>query len=127
MQWNSTLTAVTIYLIRLIQMINVMDTLLKKVKLDLQLTPYRVLATGPAHGFVEFVPNSHTLTSILDKYEKPNPIRKFFEQHNPKPQTLAKVLDTFVKSCGEYARCRIAARSTVVTRCRMLSDRLYRC
>jgi phosphatidylinositol 3-kinase len=77
-----------------------MDTLLKKVKLDLQLTPYRVLATGPAHGFVEFVPKSHTLTSILDKFDKDNPIRRFFEQHNQKPQTLAKVLDTFVKSCG---------------------------
>ncbi len=79
-----------------IQMINLMDTLLKKVKMDLQLTPYRVLATGPAHGFVEFVPNSHTLASILGTYD--GDIRKFFEQHNPKPQALAKVLDTFVKS-----------------------------
>jgi len=84
----------------IIQMINLMDSLLKKVKLDLQLTPYRVLATGPSHGFVEFVPNSHTLTSILDKYDKD--IRRFLEQHNPKPQTLAKVLDTFVKSCASY-------------------------
>lgn len=83
-------------------MINLMDTLLKQVKLDLQLTPYRVLATGPQHGFVEFVPASHTLTSILDKFDKPNPIRKFFEQHNPKPQVLAKVLETFVKSCAGY-------------------------
>lgn len=48
------------------------------------------------------MPNSHTLTSILDKFDKD--IRKFFEQHNPKPQALAKVLDTFVKSCGQITK-----------------------
>jgi len=84
----------------LLQLITLMDALLKKVKLDLQLTPYRVLATGPGHGFVEFVEQSHTITSILAKYD--SDIRKFFEQHNPKPQVLAKVLDTFVKSCAGY-------------------------
>lgn len=41
----------------------------QKVNLDLQLTPYRVLATGPDSGFVEFVPNSHTLSSVLKKFD----------------------------------------------------------
>lgn len=41
---------------------------LQKVKLDMQLTPYRVLATGPEHGFVEFVPNSYTLSSVLKNW-----------------------------------------------------------
>jgi len=36
-------------------MINLMDNLLKKVNLDLKLTPYRVLATSTSDGFVEFV------------------------------------------------------------------------
>jgi hypothetical protein len=34
----------------IIQMINLMDSLLKRFKLDLKLTPYRVLATGPEDG-----------------------------------------------------------------------------
>lgn len=84
----------------MIQMINLMDSLLKKVNLDLKLTPYRVLATGPEDGFVEYVANSHTLTSILEKHNKD--IRKFFHVHNPKPQKLSKVLNTFVKSCAGY-------------------------
>jgi len=84
----------------IIQMINLMDSLLKKVKLDLKLTPYRVLATSPLHGFVEFVPNSHTLTSVLEHFDKD--IRKFFDKHHPKVQNLQKALDTFVKSCAGY-------------------------
>jgi phosphatidylinositol 3-kinase len=44
----------------IIQMINLMDSLLKAVNLDLCLTPYRVLATAATDGFVEFVPNSST-------------------------------------------------------------------
>ena len=43
---------------------------MKKVRLDLQLTPYRVLATAPNNGFVEFVRDSHTLTEVLDDHNK---------------------------------------------------------
>jgi len=84
----------------IIQMVNLMDSLLKKVKLDLKLTPYRVLATSPDDGFVEYVPNSFTVTSILEKYDKD--IRKFFSKFNPRPHDLQRVLDTFVKSCAGY-------------------------
>jgi len=58
------------------------------------------LATGPTDGFVEFVPESHTLTSIFDNYGRD--IRKFLEKHNPKPKDMAKALDTFVKSTAGY-------------------------
>jgi phosphatidylinositol 3-kinase len=85
----------------IIQMINLMDSLLKKVKLDLQLTPYRVLATGPADGFVEFVPDSYTLTSILDSSNHGS-IQNFFQFHNNSPQALNKVLDNFTKSSAGY-------------------------
>jgi len=84
----------------IIQMVNLMDSLLKKVKLDLKLTPYRVLATSPDDGFVEYVPNSFTVTSILEKYDKD--IRKFFSKFNARPHDLQRVLDTFVKSCAGY-------------------------
>ena len=48
----------------MIQMINLMDSLLKNVRLDLQLTPYRVLATSSVDGFVEFVPNCTLRTAL---------------------------------------------------------------
>lgn len=84
----------------IIQMINLMDSLLKKVKLDLKLTPYRVLATSPVDGMLEFVPDSHTITSVLADHNKD--IREFFQKHNPKPSDMQRCLDTFVKSCAGY-------------------------
>lgn len=85
----------------MIQMINLMDSLLKKVKLDLKLTPYRVLATSPSHGFVEFVPNSYGLTTVLAENNKD--IRSFLQKYNPKPVNKPwPALDTFVKSCAGY-------------------------
>ncbi len=38
-------------------MLSLMDRLLKLENLDLQLTPYRVLATAQDEGMVEFVPS----------------------------------------------------------------------
>jgi phosphatidylinositol 3-kinase len=83
-----------------IQMFNLMDSLLKKVKLDLKLTPYRVLATSPNDGFVEYVANSYTVQNILENYGRD--LKKFFQTHNPKLSDQAEVLDTFVKSCAGY-------------------------
>jgi phosphatidylinositol kinase/protein kinase (PI-3 family) len=106
-----------------IQLINLMDSLMKKVRLDLQLTPYRVLgmnssvhsltlmkcatrahsfrvhhgiATAPNNGFVEFVRDSHTLTEVLDDHGRD--IGVFLEKHNPKPAAKKRALDTFVRS-----------------------------
>lgn len=39
----------------ILQMITLMDKLLRKENLDLRLTPYRVLATSTKHGFVQFI------------------------------------------------------------------------
>lgn len=47
-----------------IQMIDLMDQLLKNENLDLRLTPYKILATSPAAGMIQFVPND-TLDTIL--------------------------------------------------------------
>lgn len=49
-----------------IQIINLMDQLLKNENLDLKLTPYKILATSPIAGLIQFVPNE-TLDSILNK------------------------------------------------------------
>ena len=84
-----------------IQLINLMDQMLKRVNLDLKLTPYRVLATGPDDGFVEFVPNSYALAYILNKYD--NSIARFFQEFNKKPSEIQNALDTFIRSCAGYA------------------------
>lgn len=43
---------------QVIQMVSLMDRLLKLENLDLHLTPYRVLATGQDEGMLEFIPSS---------------------------------------------------------------------
>ncbi|KAK6456022.1 1-phosphatidylinositol 3-kinase [Scheffersomyces xylosifermentans] len=47
-----------------IQIINLMDQLLKSENFDLKLTPYKILATSPIAGMIQFVPNE-TLDTIL--------------------------------------------------------------
>eukprot|EP00163_Fabomonas_tropica_P021263 TRINITY_DN3727_c0_g1_i2.p1 TRINITY_DN3727_c0_g1~~TRINITY_DN3727_c0_g1_i2.p1 ORF type:complete len:864 (-),score=149.89 TRINITY_DN3727_c0_g1_i2:265-2856(-) len=86
-----------------IQIISLMDKLLKRENLDLRLTPYRVLATSATHGFVEFVP-SKSMAAVLA--ESKGNILDFFAKHHPdesRPYGVApEVLDTFVKSCAGY-------------------------
>ena len=50
-----------------IQIIDLMDQLLKNENLDLKLTPYKILATSPIAGLIQFVPNE-TLDSILSRH-----------------------------------------------------------
>lgn len=47
-----------------IQIINLMDQLLKNENLDMKLTPYKILATSPVAGLIQFVPNE-TLDAVL--------------------------------------------------------------
>lgn len=47
-----------------IQIINLMDQLLKNENLDLKLTPYKILASSPVAGLIQFVPNE-TLDTVL--------------------------------------------------------------
>lgn len=49
-----------------IQIINLMDQLLKNENLNLKLTPYKILATSPIAGLIQFIPNE-TLDSVLSK------------------------------------------------------------
>lgn len=48
----------------ILQMITLMDKLLRKENLDLKLTPYRVLATSTKHGFLQFI-DSFTVAEVL--------------------------------------------------------------
>lgn len=49
-----------------IQIITLMDQLLKNENLNLKLTPYKILATSPVAGLIQFVPNE-TLDTVLSK------------------------------------------------------------
>ncbi|KAG1342793.1 hypothetical protein COCNU_05G010220 [Cocos nucifera] len=73
-----------------IQMVTLMDRLLKLENLDLHLTPYRVLATGQDEGMVEFIPSS----SLAQKFHP--------DEDGPFGIT-AQCLETFIKSCAGYS------------------------
>ncbi len=86
-----------------IQMVSLMDFLLKRVNLDLKLTPYRILATGPRDGMIEFVGRSSPVSEVLAKY---GTIHDYFRAHHPDPSAPfgvePDVIATFLKSCAGY-------------------------
>jgi phosphatidylinositol 3-kinase len=49
-------------------MVTLMDQLLQRVALDLKLKPYRILATGPRDGLMEFVGGSIPVSEVLSKH-----------------------------------------------------------
>jgi phosphatidylinositol 3-kinase len=81
-----------------IQIIMLMDRLLKNENLDLKLSPYHILATGPYAGAVQFVPST-TLASIPS-------ILDFLKNNNPDPKAPLGVrketMETYIKSCAGY-------------------------
>ncbi|GAB4839778.1 hypothetical protein Ancab_020488 [Ancistrocladus abbreviatus] len=86
-----------------VQMVYLMDRLLKLENLDLHLTPYKVLATGQDEGMVEFVP-SRSLAQILSEHRT---IIGFLQKFHPDPEgpfgITATCLETFIKSCAGYS------------------------
>uniref|UniRef100_A0A336M345 Phosphatidylinositol 3-kinase catalytic subunit type 3 n=1 Tax=Culicoides sonorensis TaxID=179676 RepID=A0A336M345_CULSO len=86
----------------ILQMITLMDKLLQKEKVDLKLTPYRVLATSSKHGLVQFI-DSVTVAEVL---KTDGTIQNFFRKHHPDengPNGIAReVMDTYIRSCAGY-------------------------
>jgi phosphatidylinositol 3-kinase len=86
-----------------IQLISLMDSLLKKVKFDLSLTPYGVLAMSCNEGMVEFIP-SEPLSKVLAQYGRN--IQNFLRQHHAEdtgPFGIEReTLDIFIKSLAGY-------------------------
>lgn len=85
-----------------VQIISLMNELLKNENVDLKLLPYTILATGLEEGAIQFIPNL-TMADILNKYHG---ILPFFRAHHPdKDEELGVkswVMDNFVKSCAGY-------------------------
>lgn len=85
-----------------VQIITLMNELLKNENVDLKLTPYKILATGSKEGAIQFIPND-TMANILSKHHG---ILPFFRTHYPSPDNELGVqdwvMDNFVKSCAGY-------------------------
>ncbi len=86
-----------------IQVIALMDRLLRKENLDLKLSPYRILATSSNAGAVQFVP-SMSLAAASAKYK--GSILAYLRANNPDTAAnlgiRASTMDTYVKSCAGY-------------------------
>ena len=86
----------------ILQIITLMDRILKQENLDLKLTPYRVLATSSSHGFVQYIES----TSVADILSTEGSIQNFFRKWNSSeaaPYGIhPEVMDTYVKSCAGY-------------------------
>ncbi|KAL6838396.1 hypothetical protein ACP4OV_031802 [Aristida adscensionis] len=86
-----------------IQMVSLMDRLLKLENLDLHLTPYRVLATGQDEGMFEFIPSS-SLAQVLSEHRSIiNYLKRFHPDENVPFGITAQCLDTFIKSGAGYS------------------------
>jgi len=85
----------------IMQMISLMDGLLRKVNLDLRVLTYGILAVGPNDGIMEFVPGAMAISAILKEFKT---ISNFLRHHNPDKsgpyEISAGAIDTFVKSCA---------------------------
>ncbi|KAJ3541590.1 hypothetical protein NMY22_g3830 [Coprinellus aureogranulatus] len=87
-----------------IQLFTLMDRLLRKENLDLKLTPYDVLATGPLQGMAQFIP-SKTIAAIVSEHGN---VLNYLRMHNPDEGSVGtsgvepNVIDTFVRSCAGY-------------------------
>ena len=86
-----------------IQIITLMDRLLRKENLDLKLTPYRILATSATAGAVQFIP-SMSLSAAATKYR--GSILAYLKANNPDesgPLGVRKeAMETYIKSCAGY-------------------------
>lgn len=87
-----------------IQLFTLMDRLLRKENLDLKLSPYNVLATGPLQGMAQYIP-SKTIAAIVSEYGN---LLNYLRVHNPDEGSVGTsgvepaVIDTFVRSCGVW-------------------------
>ena len=70
----------------------------------MKLSPYKVLATSLDDGFIEFVADSQTLSSILTAHN--NDLLAYFRSVRPRADAQygvdPNVLDTFARSCAGY-------------------------
>lgn len=88
-----------------IQLFTLMDRLLRNENLDLCLTPYKVLATGPLEGMAQYI-ESITLAAVLAQHG--GSLLNFLRFHHPDESSTSTfgvngaVFDTYIRSCAGY-------------------------
>ena len=98
-----------------IQLFTLMDRLLRKENLDLKLTAYDVLATGPSQGMAQFV-SSKSIAAIVSEN---GTLLNYLRANHPDEGSVGTygvepgVIDTFVRSCGESVSICINHRLTL--------------
>ncbi|KAI6042471.1 atypical/PIKK/PI3K protein kinase [Pisolithus marmoratus] len=87
-----------------LQLFTLMDRLLRKENLDLKLSPYDVLATGPQQGMMQFIP-SKTIATVVSEH---GTVLNYLRANHPDDGSVGtygvepSVIDTFVRSCAGY-------------------------
>ncbi|XP_041980818.1 phosphatidylinositol 3-kinase catalytic subunit type 3 [Aricia agestis] len=86
----------------ILQMITLMDKLLRRENLDLKLTPYKVLATSSKHGFLQFIES----VTVAEALASAGSIQNYLRKMAPCPAApygiRPDVMDTYVRSCAGY-------------------------
>lgn len=86
-----------------LQLISLMDRLLKREHLDLRITAYQVLPTSAIDGLIEFVPASLPLSQVFKEHGS---IHRFLARRHPDPKGPygldPGVLANYVRSCAGY-------------------------
>ncbi|CAH2087294.1 unnamed protein product [Euphydryas editha] len=85
----------------ILQMITLMDKLLRRENLDLKLTPYKVLATSSRHGFLQFIES----VTVAEALAAEGSIQNFLRKHNPGDGAFgikSDAMDTYIRSCAGY-------------------------
>jgi hypothetical protein len=91
-----------------LQMFEIMDNLWKENGMDLQMTLYRVVATGENSGMIEVVPNSVTTATIQKEAGgvagafKKNSIVHWLSKHNPNAAQMNEAVTNFTLSCAAF-------------------------
>jgi phosphatidylinositol 3-kinase len=82
----------------IIQLITLMDKLLKRNGLDLKLTPYPVLACGRSYGFLECVTPSAPISYVISQGD----IKSYLRKHNETDSGFEQACLNFIYSCAGY-------------------------
>jgi len=98
-----------------LQLIILMDSILKRYGLDLMLTPYQVSALSTNDGFVEFVECASNVSAVLKDHN--NDMMEYFRKHAPNTDgdqasggfgphnsygIKPEVLENYIRSCAGY-------------------------
>lgn len=87
----------------IVQIISILDKLLKtQNQLDLRLTHYHVLATGPKEGLLEYVPDATTVSEILATKGKIHGFLRSQQQTSASTGALEVVMENYVRSLAGY-------------------------